>query len=130
MGREHTDLYGISASYIARICHVDLATARRWKRGATCPPHTALVVIFGDLGGFGPQWKGWRLKGGYLVSPEGWEATPGDVMMIQLSQLQLGDYRRENKRLKEHVQSLELDQQFPVEQPLPDSADPLLQLIK
>lgn len=114
MGTPHPDLYGLSASYIARICRVDLATARRWKRGATCPPYTALVLIKGDLSGFGPQWRGWTMRAGRIVSPEGWAATPGDVMMVQLAQLQLGDYRAENRELKRRLAELEFE-----EQPLP-----------
>jgi hypothetical protein len=116
------ELYGLSASYIARVCHVDLATARRWRRGATCLPYTARVLLTGDLSGFGPQWRGWKMKGGCIVSPEGWAATPGDVMMVQLAQLQLGDYRRENRALKAVVAELEAEverNQFE-EQPLPD----------
>src|SRR5689334_1675507 len=117
MGAPHPDLYGFPASYIARVCHVDLATARRWKRGATCPPYTAIVLITGDLSGFGPQWKGWKMKGGRIISPEGWAATPGDVMMVQLAQLQLGDYRRENRALKAALAEANANQ-FE-EQPLP-----------
>ncbi len=113
------ELYGLSTSYIARICHVDLATARRWKRGATCLPYTAWVLITGDLSGFGPQWRGWKMKSGHIVSPEGWAATPGDVMMVQLAQLQLGDYRRENRALRQALADLEA-QGFE-EQPLPSS---------
>lgn len=119
MAGPHPELYGLPASYIARICKVDLATARRWKRGATCPPYTALALLAMDLGAFSVRWKGWKLKRGILVSPEGWEATPGDVLSIQLTQMQLGDYRRENQHLRERMSAYEI----PEEQPLPDQWD-------
>ena len=91
-------LYGLSVSHIAKVCKVDLTTARRWKRGAKCPPQTALMVLSGDLGWLDPAWEGWRLVGGRIVSPEGWAATPGDVMMVQLAQMTLATYRDENAR--------------------------------
>jgi len=109
-------LYGLPIKEIARICKVDLTTARRWKRGAKCPPQTALMVLSGDLGWLDPAWEGWRLVGGRIVSPEGWAATPGDVMMVQLAQMTLATYREENRQLKQRLAALEYE-----EQPVPSS---------
>lgn len=108
--------YGLSTKDIARICKVDLATARRWKRGATCLPETAQMILQRDLGCFDPSWAGWRLQSGYLVSPEGWSASPGDVLSIQLTQAQLSAYRAENRQLKADL----LDATFE-EQPAPEN---------
>jgi len=94
------ELYRWSAKEIAQVCGVDLSTARRWKRGATCPPKTALVLLSRDLGYLDPAWRGWTLVNGTLVSPENWIATPGDVLSIQLTQAQLSTYRAENRGLK------------------------------
>jgi len=55
---------------------VDLATARREARG-NLPAQKPLNANLGDLGCFDPAWAGWRLSRGLLISPEGWEATPG-----------------------------------------------------
>jgi hypothetical protein len=107
-------LYGICIKEIARICKVDLATARRWKRGATCPPQSALMLLYGDLGAFDPAWAGWRLCNGALYSPENWRATPGDVLSIQLTQAQLAAYRHETLQLRATLAALEFE-----EQPLP-----------
>jgi hypothetical protein len=119
MAGPSSPLYGIPISEIARICDVDASTARRWKRGATCPPPSALKLLAGDLGCFDPKWSGWHLQNGLLVSPEGWSASVGDVMSIQLTQGQLSAYRIENKRLQaqlkdEYVESFE-------EQPRPEN---------
>ena len=113
--------YGLSTKDIARICKVDLATARRWKRGATCLPETARMILERDLGCFDSGWAGWTINSvGELVSPENWRATRGDVMCIQLTQMQLGDFRRENKILKDELQALEAQVDIPEAQPLPD----------
>lgn len=112
-------LYGIPVNEIARICHVDLATARRWKRGATCPPKTALMLIVGDLGCLHPDWAGWTMKRGLLVSPEGWEATPGHVRGLQMINATLAAYRSENAALKSAVRFLETQREKFEDQPTP-----------
>jgi hypothetical protein len=82
---------------------VDLTTARRWKRGARCPPKSALLLILGDLGCFDAAWTGWRLSGGNLISPEGWEITVGDVISSPILRQQLAAFKSELKRLREAV---------------------------
>lgn len=107
-------LYRWSVNDIARICEVDLTTARRWKRGARCPPNSALMLLSGDLGYLDPRWAGWTIRSGEIVSPEGWRATPGDVLSIQLTQAQLSAYRNENRALRQAIDEIEFE-----EQPLP-----------
>lgn len=114
------ELYGINISEIARICGVDLSTARRWKRGATCPPKTALMLLTGDLGMLHRDWAGWKISHrGELCSPENWIATPGAVRSLQMLQATLGTYRRENAALKAAVAYLETQASGFVDQPLP-----------
>ncbi len=120
MLRAQDILYGLQVSEIQRICKVDITTARRWKRGAICPPESALMILAGDLGAFDPAWAGWRLVRGELISPEGWRATPGDVLSIQFTQAQLSEWRIEAKRLRAKLEEYEFE-----EQPLPDSIDPM-----
>ena len=119
MADPSSPLYGISTKEIARICKVDLATARRWKRGATCLPETARMILSRDLGCMDPAWRGWTLRDGTLVSPENWIATPGDVLSIQLTQAQLSAYRTENRALKAELEAMDAAE-FPEEQPKPD----------
>lgn len=121
MSQIPNELYGIPVNEIARICGVDLATARRWKRGATCPPKTALMLLAGDLGVFDVRWRGWRIQKGSLVSPEGWSASTGDVLSIQLTQAQLAAYRHENKNLKAEIDAIETERTAYEDQPSPEA---------
>ena len=116
MALRENAFYGIPIKEIARICHVDITTARRWKRGARCPPKSALLLILGDLGCFDPVWKGWRLYKGNLISPEGWEITRGDVISSPILRQQLAAYKTELRRLKEPEVSIH-DQPLPIDWP-------------
>ena len=111
-------LYGRQIKEIARICCVDITTARRWKRGAICPPQWALCLLTGDLGFFHPSWKGWRLIRGDLVSPENWIITVGDVLAQRLVAAQIAAYQVENRRLKAEIEDLRRGGYD--DQPLPD----------
>lgn len=93
-------LFGLSAKHIAETCAVDLTTARRWKRGAICPPQSALWVLTGDLGHLDPAWTGWKLAGGSLCSPENWQIYLNDVLAVPLLRHQLAAYQSENRNLK------------------------------
>ena len=114
MASPQNPFYGITIKEIARICHVDLTTARRWKRGARCPPKSALLLICADLGCFSAEWSGWRVKGQDLVSPEGWRIARGQVMIVPLMRQQIAAYEVELKRLREEVVLIQ-------EQPVPEA---------
>ena len=108
------ELYGIPAETIAALCKVNITTARRWKRGKAMP-ETARMILAGDLGCFDPAWSGWAFRDGNLVSPEGWEAGPGDVLSIPLMRAQISAYQAKQRE----VEALE-------EQPLPGSLPAIL----
>jgi hypothetical protein len=111
-------LYGRPIKEIAALCGVDLTTARRWKRGAICPPQSALAILSGDLGFFDPAWRNWKLANGCLYSPEGWEMRMSDVLAARLHEAQLAAWRLEVRKLKAELaeaQSTHLE-----EQPTPD----------
>ena len=93
-------LFGLSIKKIADTCKVDITTARRWKRGAICPPQAALAVLTGDLGFLDPAWRGWNLIRGHLVSPEGWEVSMNDVLATQLKDAQIRAYQGEVRKLR------------------------------
>ena len=112
-------LFGFSAKHIARLCEVDLTTARRWKRGAICPPQPMLALLHGDLGFFDPAWTGWRLHEGCLVSPESWRIYVNDVLAVPLLRHQLSAYQSENRSLKAalaHADMSALEEQPTVDQ--------------
>ncbi len=94
------ECYGIPAATIARICKVDIRTARRWKSGERRMPETARMVQAGDLGTFDSAWRGWALRGGKLISPEGWELSPGDVLSIPLMRAQINTYQAKESRCR------------------------------
>jgi Phage protein len=110
------EIYGIPISELARICHVSIKTATRWKNGSTCPPKTALLLLTGDLGCLDSGWAGWRIHKGVLISPEGWEITKGDVISSPLLRQQLAAFKTELRRLKEAAVSIQ-DQPLPAEFP-------------
>jgi hypothetical protein len=101
-------LYGIPAETIALLCKVNVRTARRWKKGERRMPETARMILAGDLGCFDPAWRGWAFRDGKLISPEGWEASPGAVMSISLMRSQIAAYQAKERQ----IQAIE-------EQPLP-----------
>ena len=105
-------LYGIPAAEIARICGVDVATARRWKRGARRPPLTAVMILSADLGVFDPAWRGWVIRHGKLISSEGWYVTPGEVLSVPMMRLQILSYQRDQRIARAELEALD-------EQPLP-----------
>lgn len=77
-----TEIFGLSAEWLAKVCGVHITTARRWKRGEA-PPKAALEIIqlraTGELGVVDGAWSGWRLVNGVLYSPEQMDFTPADV---------------------------------------------------
>lgn len=93
------EIYGINISELARICHVSLKTARRWKEGSTCPPMSARLLLAGDLGCLDSAWAGWVVRRGALISPEGWEIKVNDVMAVPLVRAQLDAYKTEERKL-------------------------------
>ena len=114
MGRAHSILYGIPISEIARICQVDLSTARRWKRGAICPPKTALMILGRDLGCFAAEWRGWTVNGEDLVSPEGWCVNRNDALCVPLMHGQISALKAQVAELKAGCDDFE-DQPTPAD---------------
>ena len=96
---------------------MDPKTATRWKDGTTCPPATALMILSGDLGVFDSEWRGWIVRKGVLISPEGWEITVNDVLASPLLRAQLAAYQTELRNMR-----AEADDGME-EQPMPDSWD-------
>jgi hypothetical protein len=113
MAHRENPFYGITIKEIARVCHVDLTTARRWKRGARCPPKSAILLIQRDLVCFDPEWSGWHLKDGFLISPEGWQIGSGEVLAIPILRQQLAGYEVELRRIQGELLLTQ-------EQPVPD----------
>jgi hypothetical protein len=95
---------------------VDLSTARRWKRGAICPPKTALMILARDLGCFSAEWRGWTINGPDLVSPDGWCVNRNDALIVPLMQGQISALRAQIRDLQDAAEGL-TDQPLPGEAP-------------
>lgn len=93
------ELYGIPINEIARICHVSIKTATRWKNGTTCPPKSACLLLLGDLGCLDSEWAGWRVHRGALYSREGWEITVNDVLAVPLLRAQIEAYKTAERQI-------------------------------
>jgi hypothetical protein len=107
-----TVLFAISIKEIVEVCGVDVTTARRWKRGAICPPQHALLYLQAkvnqDLSFLDPAWRGWVLRHGHLISPEGWQMSMSDVLASRLHEAQLAAWRIEVRKLKAELAGAEL----------------------
>jgi hypothetical protein len=87
------ELYGIPAETIMALCKVSRRTAKRWKTGQRRMPETARMILAADLGCFDPAFRGWSIRDGKLISPEGWEASAGDILTIPLMRAQISAYQ-------------------------------------
>jgi hypothetical protein len=76
----------------------------------------AILLIQRDLVCFDPQWSGWHLRDGFLISPEGWKVGTGEVLAIRILRQQLAGYETELKRLREE-EVLRQNQPLPSEWP-------------
>ncbi len=117
MGKPPHELFGIPASELARIFHVDLSTARRWKRGASHPPPFVYLILSGDLGFLSPEWRGWRIRGATIIAPGGWTISRQDALIVPLMHGQIAALRADLARARERIEQLESVEN----QPLPDS---------
>jgi hypothetical protein len=77
------------------------------------PRHVSLsarMIVACGLGTLDPAWHGWALRDGKLISPEGWQVSPGDVLSISLLRDQIRAYQAKERQ----IEALE-------EQPLPSA---------
>lgn len=111
------------------MARVNPTTARRWKRGVVPVPAGILLLLIGDLGCFDPAWSGWCIRHAKLYSPEGWEATPGQILATRLHEIQLTAWRTENRELKRALAEWEAGLHQLVEQPTPEEFANSLQFV-
>lgn len=95
---------GFSAEWLARVCSVDLSTARRWKRLGFFPRrYRALVHLAdgADLGMLSPTWSGWRLYRDELINPEGERFGVDQVRALRLKSQLAAELERQLRRINE-----------------------------
>lgn len=56
---------------------------------------------------FDGAWRGWRIFGRALISPEGWEITVNDVLAVPLMRLQITTYQSELRAAHDALSILE-----------------------
>ncbi|MFT3905141.1 MAG: DUF3653 domain-containing protein [Steroidobacteraceae bacterium] len=89
--------YGYSAALLAQLTGVTLRTAQRWKRAGAIPQRyrdSLSLTLEGDLGHLCPQWRGFRLLKGTLMTPEGEALTPGDLRAVPIRKAQVRELER------------------------------------
>lgn len=99
-GMDAATLYGYSSARIAERIGVSEVTARRWKRAKKLPAAIARLlrlVLGGELGEISRAWRGWSLREGELVSPEGWTFKAGEILAIPFFRAQLAAYQAEQR---------------------------------
>lgn len=90
----------IADERLVELTGAHVTTVRRWKRKARLPRWLARLVrvcLAGELDDVDRAWRGWKIRNGELVSPEGASYTPGAVRAGHLWKcraLELGALRR------------------------------------
>lgn len=104
MDTSYESFFQIPVKELVRLCGIDITTARRWRRGSNLPPPYVLAYVnaltLGDLSFLDPAWRGWVLRHGHLISPEGWEMSMSDVLASRLHEAQLASWRHEVQKMK------------------------------
>lgn len=74
--------YGYSAEEIAQWCGVSIKTAELYKSGARKPSRAALRLFSLHRDGrvLGNDWRGWSVRNGKLVDPDGHGTSRGQLM--------------------------------------------------
>lgn len=100
-------LLGIPAERIARVCFVDIATARRWKAGKSRIPPLAVLALNGDMAIFGfKEWELWRVDHGNIFSPDQWKIDRNHALSVPLMEAQLRQKDAEIAALKDALEYL------------------------
>jgi hypothetical protein len=125
MELDYESLSTIPINRLVEICQIDITTARRWRRGSNLPPAYVLEFVNaklqGDLGFLDSAWRGWILRHGHLISPEGWVMSMGDVLAARLHEAQLAAWRHEVAKLRAELANALVNRLE--EQPTPDEWD-------
>jgi Phage protein len=94
---------GVGAKELARACGVTQRTARRWTRAGQLPRvYQAAIATLEphDLGQVSPDWSGFKVFRGELVTPEGMALRPGEIRSIPIRQQYTRNLELAVERLK------------------------------
>ena len=79
------DPYGHSVRELAQLAGVTERSVRRWKvKGRIPEPYCTRVALMlqADLGVISEAWRGWSIRQGELVSPEGLRLLPREIRAL------------------------------------------------
>lgn len=93
----------LSESHARQLAGVSKLTFNRYLSGETATPAATLELLrihaFGEPpGGFSNAWRGFRFQGDHLVTPDGRNLTPGDLMAVFFWKQTAAEYMRQQKR--------------------------------
>ncbi|WP_415721582.1 DUF3653 domain-containing protein [Photobacterium ganghwense] len=74
---------GLSREETAELCFKTVRTVTRWDEGQEIPPVCRrLMKLYScrDLEAINENWRGWKIKHGELVTPNGWSLTPDRIV--------------------------------------------------
>lgn len=95
--REARRAAGFDRQQAADFVGVSLRTVGHWETGKARPTHAAFrllrIVRGGELGLLDPDWAGYRLIRGRLVTPEDRDIRPGDLSWLSLLVRQAHEFR-------------------------------------
>jgi hypothetical protein len=78
------------------------------------------MILSGDLGFLSPEWRGWRIRGNEIISPDGWTVNRNDALIVPLMHGQISALRADLRRAKERIEELEA-RPAQDDQPLPST---------
>ena len=92
------EFHGLTEPRLCALTGCAPRTARRWLRQGYPPTIAALLrlKLEPDLGDLCPGWAGFRLIRGHLVTPDGAEVRPGEVVAIPIRMQEVAALRREH----------------------------------
>lgn len=105
-------LIGVRVEELVRLTGVHLTTAKRWKRSRRIRRWLALLVqicVEGELEPIARPWRGWRIRGEHLISPEGWTFTFGEIRSIPFLHAQVSTYQQMQRT---HLQADWIDERY------------------
>lgn len=98
---------GISIEETAALCGVTSRTIRDWDRGARPVPFYAWQILktlgAGMLPAQHASWKGWRLRGEYLLTPEQLCYTAGEIQAMFLLRQEVQLLKKDLRQLQRYL---------------------------
>ncbi|HFQ5220714.1 TPA: DUF3653 domain-containing protein, partial [Vibrio vulnificus] len=74
---------GLSKNQAVELCFKSMRTITRWDAGQEIPPECRrLMKLYScaDLEAINESWRGWQIRQGKLITPNGWSLTPDRII--------------------------------------------------